>query len=68
MTTATGTRALIDAVTAGTRTVELGQPLFTGMPCSPNHCRISSSAACLTSCSVYPASTPTVCSSSDSRA
>ncbi|GAA4749495.1 cyclase family protein [Actinomycetospora chibensis] len=37
MTTATGTRALIDAVTAGTRTVELGQPLFTGMPCSPNH-------------------------------
>ncbi|GAA4910794.1 kynurenine formamidase [Actinomycetospora succinea] len=37
MTTATSTRALIDAVTAGTRTVELGQPLFTGMPTSPNH-------------------------------
>ncbi|MEJ2865029.1 cyclase family protein [Actinomycetospora flava] len=37
MTTATSTRALIDAVAAGTRTVELGQPLFTGMPTSPNH-------------------------------
>lgn len=37
MTTATGTRTLIDAVAAGTRTVELGQPLFTGMPTSPNH-------------------------------
>ena len=30
------TRALIDAV-RGTRTVELGHPHFTGMPCSPNH-------------------------------
>jgi kynurenine formamidase len=32
-----GTRALLDAVSGGLRTVELGQPLFTGMPCSPNH-------------------------------
>jgi kynurenine formamidase len=31
------TTALLAAVSAGTRTVELGQPLFTGMPCSPNH-------------------------------
>lgn len=30
------TRALIEA-TRGTRTVELGHPHFTGMPCSPNH-------------------------------
>jgi kynurenine formamidase len=30
------TSALL-AAAAGTRTVELGQPLFTGMPCSPNH-------------------------------
>ncbi len=32
-----GTRALLDAVAGGLRTIELGQPLFTGMPCSPNH-------------------------------
>lgn len=31
------TGALLAAVAQGTRTVELGQPLFTGMPCSPNH-------------------------------
>jgi kynurenine formamidase len=31
------TDRLLDAVTAGVRLVELGQPLFTGMPCSPNH-------------------------------
>jgi len=37
MTTATVTSALLAAVSSGTRTVELGQPLFTGMPCSPNH-------------------------------
>ncbi|MEJ2866687.1 cyclase family protein [Actinomycetospora sp. OC33-EN08] len=37
MTTATPTRALLDAIAGGVRTVELGQPLFTGMPCSPNH-------------------------------
>ncbi len=35
--TTAGTRALLDAVAGGLRTVELGQPLFTGMPCSPNH-------------------------------
>jgi kynurenine formamidase len=29
--------ALLDAVSAGVRLVELGQPFFTGMPCSPNH-------------------------------
>jgi len=28
---------LLAAVTAGVRLIELGQPLFTGMPCSPNH-------------------------------
>src|SRR4051812_18025058 len=27
---------LLDAVSAGVRLVELGQPFFTGMPCSPN--------------------------------
>jgi kynurenine formamidase len=32
-----GTTALLAAVAAGTDVVELGQPLFTGMPCSPNH-------------------------------
>ncbi|MFF2652703.1 cyclase family protein [Streptomyces sp. NPDC058045] len=33
-----GTRdALLSAVTAGVRLVELGHPHFTGMPCSPNH-------------------------------
>jgi kynurenine formamidase len=31
------TAALLAAVAAGITTVELGQPLFTGMPCSPNH-------------------------------
>jgi kynurenine formamidase len=29
--------ALLAAVVQGVRTIELGQPLFTGMPCSPNH-------------------------------
>ena len=29
--------ALLDAISAGIRLVELGQPFFTGMPCSPNH-------------------------------
>ncbi|WP_067568532.1 cyclase family protein [Nocardia acidivorans] len=28
---------LVAAVTAGVRLIELGQPFFTGMPCSPNH-------------------------------
>jgi kynurenine formamidase len=28
---------LLGAVTAGVRLIDLGQPLFTGMPCSPNH-------------------------------
>ena len=28
---------LLDAVSAGVRLIELGQPFFTGMPCSPNH-------------------------------
>ncbi|MDQ3732946.1 MAG: cyclase family protein [Actinomycetota bacterium] len=28
---------LLDAVRRGVRLVELGQPFFTGMPCSPNH-------------------------------
>jgi kynurenine formamidase len=37
MTTGVSTTALLAAVAAGVRTVELGQPLFTGMPCSPNH-------------------------------
>ncbi|MEV0720830.1 cyclase family protein [Asanoa sp. NPDC050611] len=31
------TDALLAAVTAGVRLVELGHPHFTGMPCSPNH-------------------------------
>lgn len=31
------TDALLAAIGQGVRTVELGQPLFTGMPCSPNH-------------------------------
>lgn len=31
------TDRLLDAVSAGVRLVDLGQPLFTGMPCSPNH-------------------------------
>lgn len=35
--THTATDALLAAVAAGVDTVELGQPLFTGMPCSPNH-------------------------------
>lgn len=29
--------ALLEAVGAGVRIIELGQPFFTGMPCSPNH-------------------------------
>lgn len=33
----TGTDALLAAVTAGVRIVELGHPFFTDMPCSPNH-------------------------------
>jgi kynurenine formamidase len=33
----TGGDALLRAVGAGVRLVELGQPFFTGMPCSPNH-------------------------------
>ena len=33
----TTTDALLHAVSAGIRLVELGQPFFTGMPCSPNH-------------------------------
>ncbi len=33
----TRTDALLDAVGAGVRLVELGHPFFTGMPCSPNH-------------------------------
>ncbi|MCM6771942.1 cyclase family protein [Nocardia sp. CDC159] len=28
---------LVTAVRAGVRLIELGQPFFTGMPCSPNH-------------------------------
>jgi kynurenine formamidase len=35
--TASLTSALLAAVAGGVTTVELGQPLFTGMPCSPNH-------------------------------
>lgn len=35
--TARATDPLLSAVTAGVRIVELGQPFFTGMPCSPNH-------------------------------
>ena len=31
------TDALLAAVRAGVRLIELGQPFFTGMPCSPNH-------------------------------
>ncbi|MGY1825242.1 MULTISPECIES: cyclase family protein [unclassified Blastococcus] len=31
------TDALLGAVRGGVRLVELGQPFFTGMPCSPNH-------------------------------
>ncbi|HVV09482.1 cyclase family protein [Amycolatopsis sp.] len=31
------TSALLETVAKGLRTIELGQPLFTGMPCSPNH-------------------------------
>lgn len=32
-----GTDALLEAVSAGISIIELGQPFFTGMPCSPNH-------------------------------
>jgi kynurenine formamidase len=35
--TASLTSALLATVASGITTVELGQPLFTGMPCSPNH-------------------------------
>ncbi|MFZ1161791.1 MAG: cyclase family protein, partial [Mycobacterium sp.] len=35
--TNTATDTLLAAVAAGVDLVELGQPLFTGMPCSPNH-------------------------------
>lgn len=35
--TDSATSALLAAVAGGLRTVELGQPLFTGMPSSPNH-------------------------------
>src|SRR5215212_2994496 len=35
--TTAATDALLAAVQAGVRLVELGQPFFTGMPCSPNH-------------------------------
>ncbi|KAA9161614.1 cyclase family protein [Amycolatopsis acidicola] len=31
------TSSLLETVAKGLRTIELGQPLFTGMPCSPNH-------------------------------
>lgn len=33
----TGTTSLLDAVRAGVRVIELGHPLYTGMPSSPNH-------------------------------
>lgn len=36
MTTAV-TNTLLEAISSGMATVELGQPLFTGMPSSPNH-------------------------------
>jgi kynurenine formamidase len=35
--TSVGPDPLLSAVSAGVRLVELGQPFFTGMPCSPNH-------------------------------
>ncbi|MCW0212769.1 MAG: cyclase family protein [Pseudonocardia sp.] len=35
--TTRGTATLLGAVGAGTRVIELGHPLFTGMPSSPNH-------------------------------
>ncbi|BBA97275.1 putative cyclase [Actinacidiphila reveromycinica] len=35
--TAAVTTALLAGIARGVRTVDLGQPLFTGMPCSPNH-------------------------------
>ena len=31
------TDPLLAAVAGGVRLIELGQPFFTGMPCSPNH-------------------------------
>jgi kynurenine formamidase len=37
MTATTTGSALLDAVRAGTRVIELGHPLYTGMPSSPNH-------------------------------
>jgi kynurenine formamidase len=36
-TPAAATDPLLAAVTGGVRIIELGQPFFTGMPCSPNH-------------------------------
>lgn len=33
----TSTRALIDAISGGTRVVDLAQPMHAGMPTSPNH-------------------------------
>lgn len=36
-TSSATTDALLAAVQAGVRLIELGQPFFTGMPCSPNH-------------------------------
>ncbi|MEU8900337.1 cyclase family protein [Nocardia sp. NPDC048505] len=32
-----GRDPLVEAVRGGVRLIELGQPFFTGMPCSPNH-------------------------------
>ncbi|GAA2860644.1 cyclase family protein [Pseudonocardia halophobica] len=37
MTATTTGSALLDAVRAGARVIELGHPLYTGMPSSPNH-------------------------------
>jgi kynurenine formamidase len=36
-TPSAATDALLAAVNGGVRIIELGQPFFTGMPCSPNH-------------------------------
>ncbi|MFI9625895.1 cyclase family protein [Streptomyces sp. NPDC052042] len=37
MSQTTSADPLLAAVAAGVRLIELGQPFFTGMPCSPNH-------------------------------
>ncbi|MDX6744085.1 cyclase family protein [Actinocorallia sp. A-T 12471] len=37
MSQTTARDPLLAAVAAGVRLIELGQPFFTGMPCSPNH-------------------------------